>query len=49
MVIYFKLDYYNRLWLLFCTSIKLKEMNLAIGSKRIRINSPIMISAEPMK
>ena len=49
MVLYFKLDDLNRLWLCFCTGLKLKDVSLAFCSKRIRVDSPIMKQAEPMK
>lgn len=36
------LDDRNRLWLLYCTSLKLKDVDLIQKNNRIRIESPIM-------
>ena len=42
MVLYFKLDDLNRLWLCFCTGLKLKDVSLTHCAKKIRVDSPIM-------
>ena len=40
MVLYFKIDEYNRIWLLFCTSLKIKNRN--IYEESARMESPLM-------
>jgi len=39
MILYFKLDHENRIYLLFCTSIKIKDTS---GNEDLRQHSPIL-------
>ena len=45
MVAYFKVDPNEKIWFLWCTSIRLKDMGGAKSLKQFKISSPIDVNS----